>query len=124
MHPSKLCARTYLVTGQLAIILGSILAARGPGHKTGDCVEPLLDVRNLRTEFPTGDGIVHAVNGISYTVMPGEAVGLVGESGCGKSVSALSLISLVPRPGRITAGEVIFEGQDLQKLNEDQIRKI
>jgi len=87
-------------------------------------VEPLLDVRNLRTEFPTSDGIVHAVNGISYTVMPGEAVGLVGESGCGKSISALSLLDLVPRPGRIAEGEVIFEGKDLRKLNEDQIRKI
>ncbi len=87
-------------------------------------MEPLLDVRNLRTEFPTSDGIVHAVNGISYTVMPGEAVGLVGESGCGKSISALSLLDLVPRPGRIAEGEVIFEGKDLRKLNEDQIRKI
>lgn len=87
-------------------------------------MEPLLDVRNLRTEFPTGDGIVHAVNGITFTVMPGEAVGLVGESGCGKSISALSLLNLVPRPGRIVEGEVFFDGQDLRKLNEDQIRKV
>ncbi|HZT07945.1 MAG TPA: ABC transporter ATP-binding protein [Chloroflexota bacterium] len=87
-------------------------------------MEPLLDVRDLRTEFPTSDGVVHAVNGISYTVMPGEAVGLVGESGCGKSISALSLLNLVPRPGRVVHGEVIFEGQDLRKLNDDQIRKI
>jgi oligopeptide transport system ATP-binding protein len=87
-------------------------------------VEPLLDVRDLRTEFPTGDGVVHAVNGISYTVMPGEAVGLVGESGCGKSVSALSLLNLVPKPGRVTHGEVIFDGKDMRKLTEDQTRKI
>jgi len=87
-------------------------------------VEPLLDVRDLRTEFPTGDGVVHAVNGISYTVMPGEAVGLVGESGCGKSVSALSLLNLVPKPGRVTSGEVVFDGKDMRKLNEDQTRKI
>jgi len=87
-------------------------------------VEPLLDVRSLRTEFRTGDGIVHAVNGISFTVMPGEAVGLVGESGCGKSISALSLLNLVPQPGRIVGGEVLFDGKDLRKLNDDQIRKV
>ncbi|MPZ14035.1 MAG: ATP-binding cassette domain-containing protein [Chloroflexi bacterium] len=87
-------------------------------------MEPLLEVRNLRTEFPTGEGVVHAVNGISYTVMPGEAVGLVGESGCGKSISALSILKLVPRPGRIVGGEVMFEGKDLLKLNEEQIRKV
>jgi len=64
------------------------------------------------------------VNGISYTVMPGEAVGLVGESGCGKSISALSLLNLVPRPGRIAAGNVFFEGKDLRTFNEEQLRKI
>jgi len=87
-------------------------------------VEPLLDVRDLRTEFPTSDGIVHAVNGISYTVMPGEAVGIVGESGCGKSISALSLLNLVPKPGRIASGQVLFEGKDLRTYSEDQMRKI
>ena len=86
--------------------------------------EPLLEVKNLRTEFTTREGIVHAVNGISYTVMPGEAVGLVGESGCGKSISALSVINLVPKPGRIAGGEVLFEGQDLLKLDEEEIRKV
>ena len=87
-------------------------------------MEPLLEVQNLRTEFPTSDGVVHAVNGISYTVMPGEAVGLVGESGCGKSISALSVLNLVPKPGQIAAGKVMFEGQDLLSLNDDQIRKV
>jgi oligopeptide transport system ATP-binding protein len=87
-------------------------------------VDPLLEVNDLRTEFPTSDGIVHAVNGISYTVMPGEAVGLVGESGCGKTISALSILQLVPRPGRIVGGSVVFEGQDLVKMSEDQIRRI
>jgi oligopeptide transport system ATP-binding protein len=89
-----------------------------------ETVEPLLEVNGLRTEFPTGDGVVHAVNGISYTVMPGEAVGLVGESGCGKSISALSVLRLVPNPGRIVGGEVKFEGRDLLKFNDQQIRKI
>jgi oligopeptide transport system ATP-binding protein len=87
-------------------------------------VDPLLEVKDLRTEFPTSDGIVHAVNGISYTVMPGEAVGLVGESGCGKTISALSILQLVPRPGRIVGGQAIFDGQDLLKLSEDQIRHV
>jgi oligopeptide transport system ATP-binding protein len=86
--------------------------------------EPLLEVKNLRTEFSTREGIVHAVNGISYTVMPGEAVGLVGESGCGKSISALSVINLVPKPGRVAGGEVIFEGRDLLKLDQEEIRKV
>ncbi len=87
-------------------------------------MDPLLEVKDLRTEFPTSDGIVHAVNGISYTVMPGEAIGLVGESGCGKTISALSVLQLVPRPGRIVGGQAIFDGQDLLKMNEDQIRRI
>ena len=87
-------------------------------------MEPLLEVKNLRTEFPTGEGIVHAVNGISYTVMPGEAIGLVGESGCGKTISALSLLKLVPSPGRIVGGEALFEGQNVLALDEEHMRKI
>src|SRR4051795_13334146 len=67
--------------------------------------EPLLQVRDLRTEFLTQDGIVHAVNGISYTLREGEALGIVGESGCGKSVGALSVMRLIPTPpGRIAGG--------------------
>jgi oligopeptide transport system ATP-binding protein len=85
----------------------------------------LLDVRNLHTMFATSDGIVNAVNGISYTLKPGEALGLVGESGCGKSVSALSLMRLIPNPpGRITDGEIVFNGRDLLKLNDEQIRRV
>ena len=80
-------------------------------------MDPLLEVKNLRTDFPTSDGIVHAVNGISYTVMPGEAVGLVGESGCGKTISALSVLKLVPKPGEIVGGRGYFDGKDLLKLN-------
>ena len=87
-------------------------------------MDPLLEVKALRTEFPTSDGIVHAVNGISYTVMPGEAIGLVGESGCGKTISALSVLQLVPKPGRVVGGEALFEGKDLLKMPPDQIRRI
>ena len=86
---------------------------------------PLLQVRNLRTQFFTQDGIVHAVNGISFEVSKGETLGIVGESGCGKSVSMLSIMRLIPQPpGKIVGGEVIFEGQDLLKLSEDGIRRI
>jgi oligopeptide transport system ATP-binding protein len=85
----------------------------------------LLEVKNLKTWFYTPDGIVKAVNGVSYTLNEGEALGLVGESGCGKSVSAMSLMRLIPTPpGRIVEGEVIFDGKDLLKLNDEGIRRI
>jgi oligopeptide/dipeptide ABC transporter ATP-binding protein len=86
---------------------------------------PLLEVRNLHTEFRTGAGIVRAVDGISYRVERGETVAIVGESGSGKSVSALSILRLIPDPpGRITEGEVLFEGRDLLKLSEEAMREI
>jgi len=86
---------------------------------------PLLEVRNLHTEFRTGAGVVRAVDGISYRVERGETVAIVGESGSGKSVGALSILRLIPDPpGRITAGEVLFEGRDLLKLPEAAMREI
>jgi oligopeptide transport system ATP-binding protein len=85
----------------------------------------LLEVRNLKTEFRTQEGIVHAVNGVSFSVDEGETLGLVGESGCGKSVSMLSVMRLIPiPPGKITSGEVVFQGQDLLKLNDEEMRQI
>ncbi|MFQ5826715.1 MAG: ABC transporter ATP-binding protein [Dehalococcoidia bacterium] len=84
----------------------------------------LLQVSNLKTYFYTDDGVVKAVDGISYDLEEGETLGLVGESGCGKSVSALSLMRLIPSPpGRIVEGEVLLNGQDLLKLNSDEIRR-
>src|SRR6478736_5263610 len=86
---------------------------------------PLLEVKELHTEFRTGAGVVRAVDGISYTVDPGETVAIVGESGSGKSVEALSIMRLIPDPpGKITAGEVLFDGRDLRKLSEAQMREI
>jgi len=76
----------------------------------------LLEVRNLKTHFKTESGLVKAVDGISYHIDEQEIVGLVGESGCGKSVSQLSVMQLIPMPGEIASGEVIFEGQDLLKF--------
>ena len=85
----------------------------------------LLQVKDLRTYFFTRDGVVKAVDGISYDMEEGEILGLVGESGCGKSISALSLLQLIPSPpGKIIGGEVLFQGRDLLKLNKDEIRKI
>jgi oligopeptide transport system ATP-binding protein len=85
----------------------------------------LIEVRNLQTQFFTQDGIVHAVNGISYEVAERETVAIVGESGSGKSVGVMSLIRLIPEPpGKIVNGEVNFDGQDLLQLNEEELRQI
>ncbi|MBX6370091.1 MAG: ABC transporter ATP-binding protein [Rhodospirillales bacterium] len=87
--------------------------------------EPLLSIRNLVVEFKTDDGVVHAVDDISYEVYPGETLGIVGESGSGKSVSTLSILGLIPQPpGRIVRGEAIFKGQDLLKLSRRQLRRV
>jgi oligopeptide transport system ATP-binding protein len=85
----------------------------------------LLEVKELRTQFFTQDGVVNAVNGISYTLDEGETLGIVGESGCGKSVGVMSLIRLIPMPpGRVVGGEVWFDGRDLLKLSDDEIRQV
>jgi peptide/nickel transport system ATP-binding protein len=76
----------------------------------------LLDVKNLKVQFKTEGGLVKAVDGVSYYINENETVGIVGESGCGKSVSQLSIIQLISKPGEITGGEVMFEGQDLLKF--------
>ena len=85
----------------------------------------LLEIRNLSTRFYTQDGVVKAVNGISYSIEPGDTLGIVGESGCGKSVSMLSVMRLIPDPpGRIEEGEVIFNGRDLLKINDNEMRRV
>jgi oligopeptide/dipeptide ABC transporter ATP-binding protein len=86
---------------------------------------PLLEVKDLATHFFTQEGIVKAVDGISYELAEGEVLGVVGESGCGKSVGALSVMRLVADPpGRTVRGEVIFEGEDLLKLDDSEMRKV
>ena len=86
---------------------------------------PLLRVQDLRTYFHLGGAVARAVDGVSFEIRPGETVGMVGESGCGKSVTALSLLRLVDPPGRIEPGSSIeFEGRDLLKLDEEGIRRI
>jgi|DewCreStandDraft_1066081.scaffolds.fasta_scaffold04913_4 oligopeptide transport system ATP-binding protein len=86
---------------------------------------PLLEVRDLTTRFFTQDGVVYAVNGISFELNEGETLGVVGESGCGKSVSVLSIMKLIPTPpGKVTAGEALFNGRDLLKMNDEEIRSV
>jgi len=88
-------------------------------------MDPLLKITNLKTRFHTEDGIVKAVNGISYTMDPGEVLGVVGESGCGKSVHALSIMRLIQiPPGEIADGEILFEDRDLLKVSEKQMRQV
>ncbi len=85
----------------------------------------LLEVKDLRTQFFTQDGVVRAVNGVSFYVDQGETLGIVGESGCGKSVSVLSIMRLIPQPpGKIVGGEVLFDGQNLLKLSDDEMRRV
>src|SRR5690242_8911038 len=84
----------------------------------------LLEVRNLQTHFPTRSGLVRAVDGVSFHLDRGELLGLVGESGCGKSMTALSIMRLIAPPGRIVNGEILFDGKDLLKLSNSEMREM
>ncbi len=86
--------------------------------------KPLLEVRGLKTSFFTYAGEVKAVDDVDFEVWPGEAVGIVGESGCGKSVTSLSIMRLIPKTGRITAGSILFNGVDLLKLSSREMQRI
>src|SRR6266540_3800270 len=86
--------------------------------------KPLLEVKNLKTYFYTEDGVVKAVDGVDFVVYPGEVLGIVGESGCGKSVTAYSIMRLISPPGKIESGEVLFEGKDLLGLADEEMRRI
>ncbi|MEO8718282.1 MAG: ABC transporter ATP-binding protein, partial [Burkholderiales bacterium] len=103
-----------------------MLDCRACGHPTWRRkVAKLLEVKNLQTQFRTSAGVVRAVDGVSYDIEEGETVALVGESGCGKSVSALSIMRLVDEPaGRIVGGEIVFKGRDLLKLSEEEMRDV
>ena len=86
--------------------------------------KPLLEVKGLKTYFYTEDGVVRAVDGVNFEVYPGEVLGLVGESGCGKSVTSLSIMRLISKPGRVDEGEILLDGEDLLKLPEDEMIKV
>ncbi|KXG73783.1 ABC transporter ATP-binding protein [Thermotalea metallivorans] len=88
-------------------------------------MEKLLEIKNLKTYFYTDEGIVKAVDDVSLKINKGETMCIVGESGCGKSITAMSILRLIPNPpGRIEGGEIVFEGRDLLKLSEEEVRSI
>jgi peptide/nickel transport system ATP-binding protein len=87
-------------------------------------VDEILRVEDLRTEFRTSDGVVRAVDGVSFEIQRGQTMGLVGESGCGKSVTALSILKLIDYPGRIAGGRILFDDLDLAEVEPEEMRKI
>ncbi|MBM4425692.1 MAG: ABC transporter ATP-binding protein [Chloroflexi bacterium] len=86
--------------------------------------KPLLEVKNLKTYFYTEDGVVHAVDGVDFHVNPGEVLGIVGESGCGKSVTSLSIMRLIGIPGKIVEGQILFDGKDLVQASEEDMMQV
>ena len=86
--------------------------------------KPLLEVKNLKTYFYTEDGIVRAVDGVDFHVNPGEVLGIVGESGCGKSVTSLSIMRLIGIPGKIVEGQILFDGKDLVQASEEDMMQV
>ncbi len=84
----------------------------------------LLDIRNLKVDFQSPEGVVHAVDDVSYTIAPGETVAVVGESGSGKTVSALAVMGLLPSPPAQVSGQILFEGEDLTRLGDEALRQI
>jgi oligopeptide transport system ATP-binding protein len=89
-----------------------------------DVSEPLLSVDGLRVEFSTEHGTIHAVNDVSFAIAEGETLGIVGESGCGKSVTSLALLGILARAGRVTAGTALFAGSDLLKMSDRELRRV
>lgn len=86
--------------------------------------KPLLEVKNLKTYFYTEDGVVHAVDGVDFSIFPGEVLGIVGESGCGKSVTSLSIMRLISTPGKIVEGEINFDGKNLVTASEEEMMQV
>ena len=105
--------------------MSNTATASASASAAGRSGEPLLDVRDLAVEFDTEAGLVRAVDGVSFSVRAGQTLGIVGESGCGKSVTALSILRLLPQPmGRIAAGQVLFKGQDLVQAPQQTIEAV
>ena len=117
-------AAANLVSDTEAAVVEELVPASARKKRFERGARPLLEVSGLHTSFRTRDGVVKAVDGIDFHVDRGEIMGLVGESGCGKSVTSLSIMGLVGRPGRVDAGEVLFDGRDLLKLKPDEVRKL
>src|SRR5207249_3804169 len=98
--------------------------ARRARSKAEAVSQPVLQVKDLKTQFFTDDGVVQAVDGVSFDLHPGETLGIVGESGCGKSVTALSILRLVLEPGRIVNGQILFRGDDIVTMSDEEVREI
>ena len=84
----------------------------------------LLEIKNLKTHFFTRQGVVKSVDGISFSLEKGEILGIVGESGAGKSITGFSILGLIDKPGKIVEGEIVFDGTDLTKMSEKELQKI
>jgi peptide/nickel transport system ATP-binding protein len=109
----------------MAAVYVPLEAAAAPPSPGEAQLQPLLEIADLRTWFFTRDGVVRAVDGVSFHVMPGETLAIVGESGCGKSVTALSILRLIPAPpGRIVSGIIRFAGRDLLRLSDAEMRGV
>ncbi|MCA9788204.1 MAG: ABC transporter ATP-binding protein, partial [Cyanobacteria bacterium HKST-UBA05] len=91
---------------------------------TATTTQTLVDIQNLSVAFPTDEGLAYAVKGLSLQLKPNEILGLVGESGCGKSLTSMALMGLVPKPGQVKADTLRFDGQDLLRLDAEAYRKI
>ncbi len=102
----------------------ALKSANTAGKEPMTQTDNLLEVKDLKTYFFTEDGIVHAVDGVDFSIKRGEILGLVGESGCGKSVTSHSIMRLIGQPGKIVGGEIWFDGRDLVKLSERELRQI
>ncbi len=102
----------------------SELVPESQRRRKGEVGKTLLEVKDLHTSFKTGDGLVRAVTGVDFAVRRGEVLGLVGESGCGKSVTSLSILRLINPPGSIDSGQILFDGQDLLQLKEPAMRDL
>src|SRR2546421_7793295 len=100
------------------------MSSKGSREESKRQMAHLLEVKNLETHFPTRAGLVRAVHGVSFYLDRGELLGLVGESGCGKSITALSIMRLIAPPGKIVGGEIIFDDKQLLKLSEAEMRQI
>src|SRR3984957_2582366 len=105
--------------------MAATLPKLAPSPVVVSAPRPLLEIEDLRTWFFTRDGVVRAVDGVSFSVLPGETLAIVGESGCGKSVTALSVLRLITSPpGRIVSGSIRFDGRDLLGLSDAEMRKV